>query len=86
MAAHSVNDFSSLINTQIDYHEKIQEYLLKAEALAHVALSKDFLGFGQSILYEYLGIMFDVIVESRQINQAALDRLMICGRQSGLSS
>ncbi len=86
MAAPSVNDFSSLINTQIDSREQMQECLLKAEALAHVALSRDFLDCGHSIINEYLGILFDIILESRRLNQAALDRLMICGRQSGLSS
>ncbi len=42
-AKHSANEIASLINNQIDSHEKIQGYLLKAEALTHIALSGDFL-------------------------------------------
>ena len=54
MAMHSVNDVLSLINTQIDSHEKIHGYLLKAEALVQVALRVDFLESGRSQINEYL--------------------------------
>ncbi len=42
MATHSVNDVASLINNQIAFHEKIQDYLIKIEAMAFVALNRDF--------------------------------------------
>lgn len=43
MAVHSVNEVASLINRQVALQENIQEYLLKAEAIASVALCEDFL-------------------------------------------
>ncbi|HSW69142.1 MAG TPA: hypothetical protein VLI69_03145 [Gammaproteobacteria bacterium] len=84
MAAHRLNEIASLINNQIDSREQMHECLLKAEALAHVALSGDFLDRGQSILNEYLGVLFDFILESKTLNQAALDDLIKCSRQGEL--
>ncbi len=76
MATHSVNEVSSLINTQIVSHEKIQEFLLKAEALANVALGRDFLDFEQSIINQYLIALCDIIIESRLLHETALNNLI----------
>lgn len=76
MATHSVNDVSSLINTQIDSHEKIQELLLKAEALAHVASGGDFLDHEQSILNQYLIALYDIIFQLRYLHESALNHLI----------
>ena len=75
MATHSVNDVASLINNQIALHEKIQDFLFKAEALASVAVGSDFLDSDQYIISEYLGVLFDLIVESKDLHQSALDNL-----------
>ena len=84
MAAPIVNEIASLINNQIDSREQMQDCLLKAEALALVALSHDFHEHGQSIINEYLAAMFDFILESRTLNEVALNSLMKCGQQNGL--
>lgn len=76
MAMHMVNEVTSLINDQIDVHEKIQGHLLKAEALAYVALSIDFLDYDHSLINEYLGTLHDIIFQSKQVNECALDDLM----------
>ncbi len=86
MAAHSVNEIASLINNQIDSHEKIQGYLLKAEALTHVALGGDFLDHGRLIVHEYLGALCDIIIESRHFNESVLNNLIKNSRQNGLLS
>lgn len=76
MAIHSVNEVSFLINNQINNHEKIQGYLLKAEALAYVALSVDFLANDHSLIYEYLGTLHEIIFQSKEINECALNNLL----------
>ena len=76
MATHSVNDLTSLINTQINSHEKIQGYLLKAEALVQVALGVDFLESKRSHINEYLGILHEIIIESKYLHECALSDLM----------
>ncbi|HSW94137.1 MAG TPA: hypothetical protein VLJ15_07285 [Gammaproteobacteria bacterium] len=83
MATHSVNDVASLINNQIAFHEKIQDSLLKAEALAYVALSRDFLESGQSVINEYMNALYDLVTESKALHQYALDNLIRSRRQCG---
>lgn len=61
-------EFASLINDQIEAHENIHGYLLKAEALAHVALSDDFLDYNKSIVTEYLCALRDIIIQSKDLN------------------
>ncbi len=75
MAMHMVNEVTSLINDQIDVHEKIKGYLLKAEALAYVALSADFLINDHSLIYEYLGALHEIIFQSKEINECTLNDL-----------
>ena len=84
MAAPIVNEIASLINNQIDTHEQMQDRLLKAEALALIALSPAFYEHGQATVSEYLAAMYDFITESKTLNDAALDGLIKCGRENGL--
>lgn len=67
---------ASLINNQIAFHERIQDSLLKTEALAYVALSRDFLESGQSIVTEYMSTLHDLVVESKVLHQHALNNLI----------
>ena len=83
MATHSVKQITSLINNQIDSHEKIQACLHKAEALAQVALSGNFLDFRQSTINEYLGALHDIIAESRCFHQLVLNILIKTSKQDG---
>ncbi|HSW70020.1 MAG TPA: hypothetical protein VLI69_07735 [Gammaproteobacteria bacterium] len=76
MATHSVNELTSLINTQIDSHEKIHEILLKAKALTYVALDVDFRNYEQSVTNQYLITLYDTIVESMRLHESALDNLI----------
>jgi hypothetical protein len=81
MATHSVNDVASLINNQIVFHEKIQDFLIKAEALANIALSRDFLESGQSVVNEYINVLYDFITEAKSLHQSALNNLIRSSRE-----
>ena len=81
MVAHSVIDVASLINNQITLHEKIQDFLFKAEALLSVAVGSDFLDSGQYIITEYLGVLYDLVIEAKNLHQDALEQLMKSRRQ-----
>lgn len=72
----SVNEMTSLIKKQVESHEKMQGYLLKAEALAHVALSEDFLDYSKPIVSEYLVTLRDIIIQSKSFNDYLLRNLM----------
>lgn len=76
MAIHSVNEVASLINQQVALQENIQEYLLKAEAIASVALCEDFLDADQSIIHAYLWALCDMISESKNLHERALNDLL----------
>jgi len=67
MANNSVNHLL-LTNQQ----EKIQEYLLKAEAVAHVALDNRLVEHKQSIVYHYLWALLDIIRKAKNVNEQAL--------------
>ena len=54
MAIASLVDVSSLINHQVQLQEHIHEHLLKAGAIANVALSNDFLDYNLSTVHAYL--------------------------------
>lgn len=58
-----VNEVAFLINKQVELHEEIQGLLLKAEALAHIALSRDFLDYSRPIISEYLVALRDIIIQ-----------------------
>lgn len=72
----SVNEIISLINNQIDSQEKIQGYLFQAEALAQVALNKDFLGCEDFIINEYLGLLYEVIMKLKHLQESVLNELI----------
>jgi len=80
MAMHSVNDVASLINNQINFHEKIQECLSKASAMAEITLGGDFLDYRHSTINEYLSALFDIIIDTKDLHQQALDILLKSGR------
>ena len=61
---------------QIVFQENIQEYLIKAEALANVALSDDFLDYKQSTIHSYLWTLSDMIVEVKILHEKALNDLL----------
>jgi hypothetical protein len=75
MAIHSVS-YLLLRNQQVEFKEKIQEYLLKAEALANVALNKELIDQNQTIIYHYLWTLCDVINNAKYINEQALNILL----------
>ncbi|HSW94278.1 MAG TPA: hypothetical protein VLJ15_08010 [Gammaproteobacteria bacterium] len=83
MGTPSVNDIASLINNQIAFHERIQDSLLKTEALAYIALSRDFLESSQSIVTEYMSALHDLVIESKMLHQYALNNLIRLSRRGG---
>lgn len=83
MGTPSVNDIASLINNQIAFHERIQDSLLKTEALAYIALSRDFLESSQSIATEYMSALHDLVIESKMLHQYALNNLIRLSRRGG---
>ncbi len=76
MTHNRVDQFASLINTQIDIQTKIQDFMIKIEAMADVALSNDFLDCGQSTVHSYLWALYDLISESKELQHRALDELI----------
>ncbi len=76
MAHNRVDQFASLINKQIDFQSKIQDYLMKIEAMADVALGEDFLDCEQPTIHAYLWALSDMISESKNLNERALDNLI----------
>ncbi len=76
MAVHMVNEVTSLINKQVDSHEEIQGCLLKAEALAHVALGEDFLEYSKTNIRNYLTALRDIIIQLKDLHESALNDLV----------
>jgi hypothetical protein len=76
MATNSVPEVEILINKQLAFQEKVQEYLTKTEAIANVALSEDFLDFEKSVIHAYLWALCDMIAEMKRHNECALDELL----------
>ena len=76
MTHNRVDQFASLINTQIDIQTKIQEFLFKIETQTDVALCKDFLDCGKSRVHSYLWILYDMISECKDLQNQALDELI----------
>ena len=59
----------ALINHCIETQENLGEYLLKAEALAQVAVTLEFLELSEEVTYNYLWLLGDLISEARRINE-----------------
>lgn len=75
MAERSVPELLPLINQQIDFHETLNEYLAKAQALAHVAMSDDFLDYPELIIHYYLWVLSDVVENAKRLSQVNEDSL-----------
>jgi adenosine deaminase len=77
MANHSVPDFSSFINQQIQTQEKIESYLWRLEALIAVATTTDdFYDLSEKILHNYFSMASDLIEEATRANQLSLNELL----------
>ena len=72
MAIDSVNEVLSLINNQIQFHEKIQEILIKAEALSHISTTECFFDCDRPIMHAYLSILSDLISNAKIMSDEAL--------------
>jgi hypothetical protein len=75
MAITSLNEIESLIKQQIQIQEEVQEYLLKAEAIANVALCEGFLDYKKSIIHAYLWALGDFISKIKNRHELGLSTL-----------
>lgn len=83
MAIDSVNEVLSLINNQIEFHEKIQEILMKAEALSHISTTECFFDCDRAVMHPYLWMLSDLISNAKTIS----DESLIClSRDAKVSS
>jgi len=81
MADNSVSDFSSFINRQINFQERVESCLWKLEALTVIAaMSEGFYDFPESILRNYFSIAVDLIENAKKSNQISLNALFKKGR------
>lgn len=76
MATSRIDEITSLINKQVEFQERIQEHLLKAEAIANVALSDDFLNYKQSVIQAYLWALSDLVSKSKNLHKKMLNDLL----------
>ena len=76
MAHHSLNEFSALINQQVEFQEILHEYLSKAEALSSVSLGENFLNYPLVTIHSYLWELSDLIEKIKQINEQSLNALL----------
>jgi hypothetical protein len=76
MADNSVNHLSTFINQQIDHQEDLSESLAKADALAKVSLSNDFLDCSDEIKRNYFWALSDIIDIAKMINEQTLNLLL----------
>jgi hypothetical protein len=83
MATSRIDEITSLINKQVEFQEKIKEHLLKAEAIANVALSDDFLNYKQSVIHAYLWTLCDMVSKSKNLHEKAFNDLLKNRKQIG---
>jgi hypothetical protein len=76
MGIPSLNEFSSLINKQLELQQALNETISKAHALSRVSLSKDFLENADDLIMYYLFQMNDVIEASKELSAHALSLLL----------
>lgn len=76
MAHNSLTDFTPVIKQQIISQEALLECLTKVEAIAHMALSDDFLDYPKPKIHAYLWALSDRITEIKNINENAYNKLM----------
>lgn len=72
MAIDRVNEITSLINDQIKFHEKIQEVLIKANALSELSVSEDFLEYDRSLSHSYLWVLSDLIRQASLLHEESM--------------
>ncbi len=71
MANLSVTD-----RVAIEQQEALFIRLIKAEAMAHIAMNDDFLDYEPSIIHAYLWGLSDIISEAKVLSEKALDDLL----------
>lgn len=72
MAIDRVNEIASLINDQIKFHEKIQEVLIKANALSEISVSENFLDHDRSLSHSYLWVLSDLIHQASLLHEESM--------------
>lgn len=77
MVTDSLSDPVQIINTFIEHLEALEAHLCKAKALASVMLSHDFIEeTPKNLMYEYFGILCDVLCQAEQCNEIKLEHWM----------
>lgn len=76
MAEQSLTYLLSLINQQVDAQENLNEHLAKAEALAQVAITTEFLELSESIIYNHLWALSDIVSQAKNLNEQSLNFLL----------
>jgi len=83
MTTNSLNDLVALINNDLYQYETLAGYLCKAEALAEVALSNDFLDQPETIQRNYLWALRDLLSDAVQLSDEQIKEWMRHVRQFG---
>ena len=76
MAEYSVSYLLNLINAQVKLLENINICLSKAEALAQMTLSDDFLDYSNVSIYNFLWALSDIIEQAKRLNEKSLNALL----------
>lgn len=76
MAAEILPHLLSLINQQIEAQEDLSDCLSKAEALAQVAVTPGFVELSEPVIYNYLWLLSDIVIQARNLNQQSLSTLL----------
>lgn len=76
MAEQSLTHLISLINQQTDEQEDLSEYLAKADALAQIAVTTEFLELSEFVVHNYLWVLSDIISQAKELNERSLNTLI----------
>lgn len=76
MADLRVTHLNALINRQSASQEALSECLTKAEAMMQVAVNTDFLELSESVTYNYLWVLSDLITKAKKMNDQLLNTLL----------
>ncbi len=77
MAEHSVTDFSSFINLQIESQGRVEACIWRLEALIEVAVTVQGLyNLPDRILHNYFSVVGDLINEASMANHTSLNELL----------
>ncbi len=74
MAAVIVSQLLSLINRQIHFHETMDIYLSKLEALLEIAMKSE--GFSGIVPHNYLWTLSGLVTQAKKNNEGDLDCLL----------